>query len=186
MKKEKKKKKKKDENTLLTMIIVPNEKRIDRMIRIQNDNRNKNDTIIVSNRNNESKAFEMENNITPSLRTSILSMIPFTNDNIKAKEAERELSDLVALENEKNKVKNFQERLKQGEHEAVLNEIMKETDMDFHYFNRLKYESMKEANEMGHTINDTETPLPKKTNIAIHIPSETDLQKMSVLIKDEV
>ena len=114
-----------------------------------------------------------------SLKTSFLSMIPFTRANVHAKEAERELNNIQALIAEKKKVKYLYDQIKQGKHETALDLMMSETDMDFHYFNRLK-----STRGMGPSIKTSTRPC---TDVKIdYSHSEIDLDKFLVLKKNEV
>jgi len=114
---------------------------------------------------------------TTSWKTSFLSLIPFTKESVEAREAELELNDLEALETEKRRIKSFNERMEKGQHDSVLKELMSETDMDFHYFNRLK--SFRNAKKLSRL---SDTSIRKKKNL---LP-ELNLNKISVLVKSEV
>lgn len=82
-------------------------------------------------------------------------MIPFTEHHRQANAAEQQLNDLTALQIEQQKVQQLQSRLNQGDYEAVLQEMMQETEItDFHYFNKLKHDHDLEGKKKKKKVGD--------------------------------
>ena len=92
----------------------------------------------------ERKEFELppdevdEKDVERSAYTSLLAMVPYTQEWWEAKAAEEELDDLTKIRGEIARANELVAMTKIGKHEEALAEMMDETNNDFHYFNKLK------------------------------------------------
>eukprot|EP00957_Ditylum_brightwellii_P175088 13331029-Ditylum_brightwellii.AAC.1 len=73
-----------------------------------------------------------------SFKDSVMTMVPFTEANKEAKKAFRNFGDITALEAEKQRVCAIEDLIRDGEHNAALQELLMDTNTDLHYFNKIK------------------------------------------------
>lgn len=76
--------------------------------------------------------------IEEDLRTTLLSMIPYTKSWYKAKAAEEEMDDLGRIKIEKTKANDFLAMAKGDRSEEALGKLMEDTNNDFFYFNKMR------------------------------------------------
>lgn len=77
--------------------------------------------------------------VAKSLFHTIKSLVPYTNEYYEALKAEDEMNDLEKIRIEKIRAQELISKSRLGRHEEALEEMMDETNNDFHYFNKLKY-----------------------------------------------
>ena len=76
---------------------------------------------------------------------TLRSMIPYTREYYEGLAAEMEMDDLYKIKVEQAKAKELLAKTRSGKHEEALEEMMDETNRDFHFFNKLKYQQAKEG-----------------------------------------
>lgn len=83
--------------------------------------------------------------VAKSMMHTFKSMIPGTQEFYEAKKAEEEMDDLFQIEVEKARAKELISKTRVGRHEEALEEMLDETDHDFHYFNKIKHRQTEEG-----------------------------------------
>lgn len=80
-----------------------------------------------------------------TILTSLRSMIPYTNEWYESRAAEEEMDNLKKIRIEQVKANDLFVMAKMGRHEEALEMMMKETNYDFFYFNKLKHKMEQEG-----------------------------------------
>lgn len=86
-----------------------------------------------------------EEEVRRTLKTSLLSMVPYTNEWYEARAAEDEMDDLKKIRIERVKADDQMAMAKTGRYEEALEEMMSETNYDFFYFNKLRHRMEQEG-----------------------------------------
>jgi hypothetical protein len=77
--------------------------------------------------------------VAKSILHTLKAMVPYTQEYYEAMKAEEEMDDLFKIQVEKARAKELVSKTRVGRHEEALEEMMDETDHDFHYFNKIKH-----------------------------------------------
>mmetsp|Transcript_16109 Transcript_16109/g.24282 ORF Transcript_16109/g.24282 Transcript_16109/m.24282 type:complete len:1767 (-) Transcript_16109:119-5419(-) len=77
--------------------------------------------------------------VSKSMLHTFKAMIPYTNEYYEALQAEEEMDDLFKIQVEKTRARELVSKSRVGRHDEALEEMMDETDHDFHYFNKIKH-----------------------------------------------
>lgn len=77
--------------------------------------------------------------VAKSVLHTIKAMLPYTQEYYEAMKAEEEMDDLFKIQVEKARAKELVSKTRVGRHDEALEEMMDETDHDFHYFNKIKH-----------------------------------------------
>ena len=83
--------------------------------------------------------------VEKSLLYTIKSMVPGTQEYYEALRAEEEMNDLFQIEVEKARARELISKTRVGRHDEALEEMLDETDHDFHYFNKIKHKQTLEG-----------------------------------------
>lgn len=78
--------------------------------------------------------------VAKSLIHTIKSLVPYTQEYYEGLKAEEEMNDLQKIRIEKSRAQELISKTRVGRHDEALEEMMDETNNDFYYFNKLKYQ----------------------------------------------
>jgi hypothetical protein len=78
--------------------------------------------------------------VAKSLMHTLRSMIPYTKEYYEGMAAEMEMDDLHKIRVEQAKANELLSKTRTGRELEALEEMMDDTNRDFHFFNKLKYQ----------------------------------------------
>lgn len=78
--------------------------------------------------------------VAKTLMYTLKSMIPYTKEYYEGMAAEMEMDDLQKIRIEQARAKELLSKTRTGHHTEALEEMMDDTNRDFHFFNKLKHQ----------------------------------------------